>query len=198
MSPSARFRQAMRLPSKLLGCMRVGVGVGAVMLGGCDAIAEAKARVLGEDPAEVTAEAEAAADAPAAPVAEAPIAPEPMLLSRDGMAGVVEDTLARSRAAELGGDRPDARSSTVPPVEDLGRPRTEPEGSHLFVPFAGSGGVIAGATPTPEREVASSKPRTRPRPKLARPVEDEPCDPGISTPIVAPEREWSCGPCGRG
>jgi hypothetical protein len=195
MSAPARFGRAMRLPSKLLGCMRVGVGVGAVMLGGCDAIAEAKARVLGEDSA--TVEAEAAAEAPVAPVAQAPIAPEPLLLSRDGVAGVVEDTLARSKAAELGGDRGEPRSSTVPPVEDLGR-RFEPEGSSEFVPYAGAGGVIAGATPTPERLATSEKPRSRPRPKLARPVEDEPCDPGISTPIAAPGPEWVCGPCGRG
>lgn len=162
--------------------MRVGVGVGAVMLGGCDAVAEAKARVLGE---------EAAA---ASPVAEAPAAPEPLLLSRDGVAAVVEDAVARSKAAQAEADRAASRSSTVPLVEDLGRPRGEPEGSRSFVPYAG-GSALATAPASPERPVASERPRTRPRPKLARPVEAEPCDPA---PVTTPEREWVCGPCGRG
>lgn len=164
--------------------MRVGVGVGAVMLGGggCDAIAEAKARVLGEDAVEVE---ETVTEAPAAaPVAAAPAAPEPMLLTRDGMAKVVEDAVADATR--------ESKPSPVPPVEDLGRPRTEPESSRGFVPYdGGSGGAIAGAPITPER---TEKPR--PRPKLARPVvEDEPCDPG---PVATPGSGWVCGPCGRG
>jgi hypothetical protein len=169
--------------------MRVGVGVGAVMLGGgCDAISEAKARVLGED--EVKVEATVTETPAAAPVAAAPAAPEPMLLPRDGMAKTVEDVIASSKSAPLSGSISESKPSPVPPVEDLGRPRTEPEGSHAFVPYAGgsgSGSAVAVAPITPERTETSEKPRSRPRPKIARPVvEDEP-GPG-----------WSCGPCGRG
>jgi hypothetical protein len=172
--------------------MRVGVGVGAVMLGGggCDAIAEAKARVLGEDAVEVE---EPVTEAPAAaPVVAAPAAPEPMLLTRGGMAKVVEEAVASSKTPSLSGTTGEAKPSPVPPVEDLGRPRTEPEGSRGFVPYdGGSGGAIAGAPITPER---TEKPR--PRPKLARPVvEDEPCDPGQ---VATPSSGWVCGPCGRG
>lgn len=175
--------------------MRVGVGVGAVMLGGgCDAIAEAKARVLGEDAVEVE---ETVTEVVAAPVAAAPAAPEPMLLPRDGMAKAVEDAVASSKAASLSGSSSKVEPSPVPPVEDLGRPRTEPEGERGFVPYdGGSVGAIAGASITPERTESSEKPRPRPRPKLARPiVEDEPCDPGT---IATPSTGWVCGPCGRG
>lgn len=162
--------------------MRVGVGVGAVMLGGCDAVAEAKARVLGEE-TKVSEEVSAEVAPVAAPVATAPTAPEPMLLGRDGVAGVVEDVRARSNAAALASDRSvETRPSVVPPVEDLGRPRSEPEGSHAFVPYSeASVGALAVA---PERPLAAEKPRTRTRPK----------------PVHKPEppREWVCGPCGRG
>lgn len=168
--------------------MRVGVGVGAVMLGGCDAVAEAKARVLGEGAAEAAAPVEVAA--PPAPVARAtPDAPEPMLLPRDGIAGVVEQ--ARSQAATPSSDR--VATTAVTPVEDIDRPRFEPEGSRGFVPYEGGLGALASAPAPAERTTASPKPRTRPRPKTARPVEAEPCD-----PLAAPVREWSCGPCGRG
>jgi hypothetical protein len=176
--------------------MRVGVGVGAVMLGGgCDAISEAKARVHGEDVVKVEA---TVTEAPATAPVAAPAAPEAMLLTRDGMAKTVEDVVASSKAASLSGSASEAKSSPVPPVEDLGRPRTEPEGSRAFVPYAGgSGGALAGAPITPERTETSEKPRSRPRPKLARPVvEDEPCDPG--TVVATPGPGWSCGPCGRG
>jgi hypothetical protein len=176
--------------------MRVGVGVGAVMLGGgCDAISEAKARVLGEDAVKVEA---TGTEAPAAaPVAAAPTAPEPMLLTRDGMSKTVEDVVASSKSASLSGSTSDAKPSPVPPVEDLGRPRIEPEGSRGFVPYdGGSVGVVAGVTPVPEGTETFEKPRSRPRPKLARPVvEDEPCDPG---PVATPGSGWVCGPCGRG
>lgn len=192
MSSSARFGRTMRLPSKLLGCMRVGVGVGAVMLGGgCDAIAEAKARVLGDEA--VVAEAPVAA----APIATAPIAPEPLLLTRDrdGMAGLVDDAVARSKAPGLDGDRSNARPTAVLPIEDLGRPRSEPEGSHAFVPYAegGSSTSSIAIAIAPERPVAAEKPRTRTRPKRVRTAESEPCD-----PLAAPVGEWVCGPCGRG
>ncbi len=178
--------------------MRVGVGVGAVMLSGCDAVAEAKARVLGEEAA--ATETKVAADAPApAPVAAPPVAPEPMLLSRDdGMASLVQDAVAKSKA-ESGVTAPTVPPPTpVLPVEDLGRPRPEPEGSHAFVPYAGRGSTLTGVLPEPER-FDSVKPRERPRPKLARPVEDEPCEPGkVGSSTTPPEREWVCGPCGRG
>lgn len=175
--------------------MRVGVGVGAVMLGGgCDAIAEAKARVLGEE-AEVSAEA-ALVEAPvAAPIATAPTAPEPMLLGRDGVAGVVEDAVIRSKSTSVESDRSQSSPSVVLPVEDLGRPRSEPEGSHAFVPYSEGGGSIGALAIAPERPVAAEKPRTRTRtrPKPVRTAESEPCD-----PVEAPAREWVCGPCGRG
>lgn len=159
--------------------MRVGVGVGAVMMGGCDAVAEAKARVLGEDATEVSASAEVAATPTEAVVAATPIAPEPLLLNREGVAGVVEEVRTKAAAG-----RP--APAPVPPVEDLGRPRSEP--SRAFVPYdSGSVGSIATApapAPAPERATVSPTPRPRPRPKVSRPVE--------------PEREWVCGPCGRG
>lgn len=163
--------------------MRVGVGVGAVVLGGCDAVAEAKARVLGETQPEVLEPAAAEAPAPAA-IATAPIPPEPLLLSRDGVSGVVEDAVARSKAG--------AASSTPRPIEELAPPRFEPEGSRGFVPYEGGGGALASAPPSSERP----RPKVvRSRPKAVRPVETEPCDPAV---IATPTREWSCGPCGRG
>lgn len=164
--------------------MRVGVGVGAVMLGGCDAVAEAKARVLGDEAAATPTEA-AATQAPAVEAA-APPAPEPLLLSRDGVGGVVEEVRAKVSL-----DRP--APTTVPSVEDLGRPRPEPEGSRAFVPYDGGVGALAVAPALPERTTAAPKPRPRARPKAVRPIESEPCD-----PIAPPEREWVCGPCGRG
>ena len=191
MSFLARFGGAMRLPSKLLGCMRVGVGVGAVMMGGgCDAIAEAKARVLGEE-LEVAADVTVVTPV-AAPVAAAPAAPEPMLLGREGVAGVVEDAMARSNAAKLEGERSTTPPTFVPPVEDLGRPRREPEGSHAFVPYGGSSSVGTLAI-APERTEPAEEPRSRTRPKRARTVEAEPCDPSPE-----PVSTWVCGPCGRG
>lgn len=174
--------------------MRVGVGVGAVMLGGgCDAIAEAKARVLGEE-AEVSADA-AVVEAPVAtPIAAAPTTPEPMLLGRDGVAGVVEDVVTRSKSTSLENDRSPSRPSGVPPVEDLGRPRSEPEGSHAFVPYSDRSGSVGALAIAPERPVVAEKPRTRTRPKPVRAVEEsEPCD-----PLEAPVGAWICGPCGRG
>ena len=170
--------------------MRVGVGVGAVVLGsGCDAIAEAKARVLGDD-AEVTADV-AVEPVPTTPP---PTTPEPMLLGRDGVAGVVEQTIARSNAAALADDRvASPRPRIATPVEDLGRPRSDPERSHAFVPYAGEGGSIGAIAVAPEPPLAAEKPRTRTRPKPVRAAEPEPCD-----PLAAPPREWVCGPCGRG
>jgi hypothetical protein len=172
--------------------MRVGVGVGAVVLGGCDAVAEAKARVLGETEVEVVEVVEpAAAEAPAPTViATAPIAPEPLLLSREGVAGVVGDAVERSKAGAAG-ER--SSSELAPrPVEDLGRPRFEPEGSRGFVPYDGGSGALASAPPSSERP----RPKVvRSRPKAVRPIEAEPCDPAV---IATPEREWTCGPCGRG
>jgi hypothetical protein len=156
-------------------------------LGGCDAVAEAKAFVLGEAEQAEQVEQVQAAEAVTTPAAEpsAAPAPEPLLLSRDGVAGLVEDAVARSKAA--------APQPVPPPVEDLGR--VEPEGSRAFVPFDDGSGAVAGGVAGPERPRIASKPRSRPRPKLARPVEDEPCDPVIAT---APAGEWQCGPCGRG
>jgi hypothetical protein len=161
------------------------VGVGAVMLGGgCDVVSEAKARVFGEEQAVVEAEAEV--EAPAAR-AEAPVAPEPMLLSRGGVAGVVEQSLARSEAAP--------GAAPVPPVEDLGR-RFAPEGSRGFVPYDGGVGALASAPPAGGRPVATAKPRPRAKPRVARP--DEPCDPGLTAAVEPRDGGWQCGPCGRG
>ena len=176
--------------------MRVGVGVGAVMLGGgCDAIAEAKARVLGDDAVEVTADASATQAPAATPIAAAPIAPEPLLLTRDrdGMAGLVDDAVARSKTPALDSNRSNARPTAALPIEDLGRPRSEPEGSHAFVPYAEGGSSTAALAIAPERPVSAEKPRTRTRPKPVRTAESEPCD-----PVKAPVGEWVCGPCGRG
>jgi hypothetical protein len=174
----------MRLPSSLLGCVRVGVGVGAVMLGGCDVVSEAKARVFGEEQAEVAAQAEA--EAPVAE-AEAPVAPAPMLLTRGGVAGVVEETVARSEAAPA--------VAPVPPVQDLGR-RFAPEGSPAFVPYDGGVGALASAPASGGRTVAPAKPRPRAKPRAARP--DEPCEPTLATAVEPPDTGWQCGPCGRG
>ena len=58
--------------------MRVGVSVSAMMMGGCDAVAEAKARVLEDEPAEASAAAEAPVAAPTA----APVATDAESLSR--------------------------------------------------------------------------------------------------------------------
>jgi hypothetical protein len=173
--------------------MRVGVGVGAVMLGGgCDAIAEAKARVLGDEAAEVNVDASATQTPAATPIATAPIAPEPLLLGRDGMAGLVDDAVARSKSP-LDTNRSDPRPTAVLPIEDLGRPRSEPEGSHAFVPYAEGGSSIAAIAIAPEPPLSVEKPRTRTRPKPLRTAESEPCN-----PLEAPVGEWVCGPCGRG
>lgn len=161
--------------------MRVGVGVGAVMLGGCDMVTEAKARVFGEDEVEAAVEVEAEVE-PAA----APSAPEPMLLSRGGVAGVVDD-VARSQSS---------REPAAPPVRDLGRRfgESEPEGSRAFVPYDGEAGALAIA-PAPVRTAAPSKPRNKR--KVARP--DEPCDPALaSVGTTRPGPEWQCPACGRG
>lgn len=178
----------MRLPSSLLGRVRVGLGVGAVMLGGCDVVSEAKARVFGEEQAPVAAQAQV--EAPVVE-AEAPAAPEPMLLEpmlveRGGVAGVVEETLARSEAAP---------GLAPPPVQDLGR-RFEPEGSRGFVPYDGDVGALASAPPSGGGKVATSKPRPRAKPRVARP--DEPCDPGLTAAVEPSDGGWQCGPCGRG
>jgi hypothetical protein len=166
--------------------MRVGVGVGAVMLGGCDMVTEAKARVFGEE-ADVAAATEAAPTP--APAVEAAPAPEPLLLSRGGVAGVVED-LARTKAA------PPSTSSSVPPVNDLGRPLATPEGSHAFVPYDGGVGSLAGAPPSFGATATPTKPRPRSKPRVAR--VDEPCDPALATPVGPSGSGWECGPCGRG
>lgn len=168
--------------------MRVGVGVGAVMLGGCDVVSEAKARVFGDEPSEEVAVA-AEAEAPVA-VSEAPAAPEPLLLSRGGIAGVVQDISRDQTTPEL---------AAPPPVRDLGRTFAErerdPAGSHAFVPYEGPAGAIAVA-PEPIRAAAPSKPRPRPKRKAARP--DEPCDPSFVAVEAAPDSGWQCPACGRG
>jgi hypothetical protein len=163
--------------------VRVGVGVGAVMmLGGCDMVSEAKARVFGEEQATVAAQAQVEA-----PLVQAPVAPEPMLLSRGGVAGVVAETVARSEAA--------ATAAPVPPVQDLGRPFA-PEGSRGFVPYDGGVGALASAPLSGGRTVATAKPRPRAKPRVARP--DEPCDPGLTAAVEPSDGGWQCGPCGRG
>ncbi len=170
------------------------------MLGGCDLVDEAKARVLGSEPtvteSEDEAEIVAVSDAPAHE------APEPMLLGRRGVAGVVEKTVAQSdptprseleSIADLG--RPAPRSE-LESIADLGRP-AEPKGSSEFVPYDDGTGVIAEAPISEMRPSIRPRPRRpRPTPRIATPV-DEPCDPGLASTTV-PDREWECLACGRG
>ncbi len=98
------------------------MGVGAVVLAGCDLVADAKASVFGED--EVVATAPQSEAVEAATRAEPP--PEPMLLSR-GVGDVVERTL----------DKP--KPVVVEPVSTVGRafhrPGVEPVASRKFVPY---------------------------------------------------------------
>lgn len=162
--------------------MRVGLGVGAVALGGCDAVADAKARVLGQQ-ASAPAAAEAAAEPAPVPV---DAAPEPLLLSRGGVSGVVDEVRARSQAGDVQGAPRDPVSEAAP-LGPLARPG---EGSAAFVPYegAGAGGALAVA---PVEPAPVTKPRRQRPPRVTAP--DEPCDPA---PVTAPE--WVCGPCGRG
>lgn len=163
--------------------MRVGVGVGAVVLGGCDLVEQAKARVLGEGDA--VAEHAVTAEVASAPAVEAAPAPEPLLLGRSGVAGVVEDAIEHAEAAPV-----------PPPIEDLGRPRVvEPEGSRAFVPY--DGGSLVSRPPSLGRVTAPAKPRARSKPRVVRPA-DEPCDPVLATSEPPRDRKWECLACGRG
>ncbi|MCX4239924.1 hypothetical protein [Paraliomyxa miuraensis] len=181
----------MRLPAKLLGCMRVGVGVGAVMLGGCDLVDEAKARALGEE--EAVAEQTAADPAPQAQPTSTPDSPEPMLLGRSPLATAVEQAVTR------------ATPTAPPPINDLGdldrpstppsvRSTTEPEGSRPFIPYDDGTGTLALA-PLTTKSTKTTKPRPR-KSKVARPV-DEPCDPQLVA-VDPPRGKWDCPACGRG
>jgi len=169
----------MQLPAKLLTQVRIGVGVGAVLLGGCDLVEDAKAQALGEPVATPVASELSDAEPSGEPTAEP--TPEPMLLSR-GVSGVVQDSIAKSESPG---------EPTPPLVADLGRAPIE-EGPRGFVPYDGGLGAVASAPPTPIRPAI----RSRPRP---RPTVDEPCDPGLSVAVEpGPDREWQCLACGRG
>ena len=158
----------MRLPSKLLGQVRVGVGVGAVMLGGCD-LAE---------PVATTTEPDVAAAAESMEPA-APTKHEPMLLSRHVIDAAEE---ARAKTAE-----PEARPLRV----EVTTPRTEKiEDGEGFVPYV--------VDPTAEGIIATASPKPRPRvrrPKRER-VVDEPC--ATESIGVGEPSGWDCPACGRG
>lgn len=160
--------------------------MGAVLLGGCDLVDEARAQPAGAEPT-VVAEV-AAASEPASAVDE-PEVPQPMLLTRGGVSEIVQETVA--------GSEPIARPVTIaepPPINDLGRPAPEPESS-AFVPYDGGTGTVATAPASLVRPKV--EPRTRPRPRPLAVEPDEPCDPGLVA-ATPPDREWECLACGRG
>lgn len=170
----------MRLPAHLLLQLRVGVGVGAVLLAGCDLVDDVKGAISGEAEAEAIAElrSEAAASTSA-----------PAAKPSGGLAGKVARALDEvepeaepqpERLAVLPkapADEPD-RSTPRPELED------EPEDVTAFVPFGGTSAKL------PPR----IKPRIKPRPSAPiaiAPSPDEPCDP-------APSPRDPCPACGRG
>lgn len=185
--------------------MRVGVGVGAVLLGGCDLIDEAAAEAEARPeqveaeagPEQVEAEARPQIAADTSEVSRAPAAPgaslerraqEPAATASEpedahGVAGLVAEAIERSRQEPASG-RPE-------PIRDLGRPAAEPEGDRAFIPYDGGTGTVAAAPST-----LAPRPRRRPRRKVAAPV-DEPCDPG--SVVASPPGDWDgCPACGRG
>ncbi len=165
----------MRLPSKLLGRVRVGVGVSAVVLGGCDFVDQAQARVFGEDPAVPVAVEEPAADSPQAPQES----PEPLLMSR-GVAKIVEQSIDRAEAAA-----PPVRSFESTSSGIGTRVQSEPG---AFIPYEGGRRIVA-ARPTKRRSGR----------RHARRVVDEPCNTEVGTVMPEPGPKWGeCMACGRG
>ncbi|MEM9462334.1 MAG: hypothetical protein AAGF11_49760 [Myxococcota bacterium] len=165
----------MRLPATLLGRVRVGIGIGAVVLGGCDLVDEAESAV--QEPAPAPTETIASASSPAEPPAK-PLTP--LLLDRPGVAGVVEQTIERARAQP---------APQPPPIADLGRP-VEPEPDPAFIPY--EGGTPAVSAPP----VFTTRPPVRRRPR-SRPKASPPSvDPGLA--VTSPDRGWECLACGRG
>jgi hypothetical protein len=172
----------MRLPAHLLhqlsAGLRVGVGVGAVLLAGCDLVDEVKAAVGGESEAVAVAE-------PAGEDADAP-APKP-----GGLAGKVAQAIDEAQPKP----HPEPRLEPLldlpkAPERETSSP-AEPEDVTAFVPF----GEPSGRTPT------RIKPRSKARP-IERPLAiapDEPCDPAVS-PVLgsAPPDRDPCPACGRG
>lgn len=184
----------MRLPAHLLHQLsvglRVGVGVGAVLLAGCDLADEVKAAVAGEP--ETVAVAEATNDASAAKAPEPAAAPK-----AGGLAGKVAQAIDEAKpepSPEAGGSprlEPLLGFSEAPEREPAS-PRVEPEDVTAFVPFGEA------STRAPTR----IKPRSKARPKVEEPLAiapDEPCDPAVS-PVLgsAPPDRDPCPACGRG
>lgn len=179
----------MRLPAHLLHQLsvglRVGVGVGAVLLAGCDLVDEVKAAVGGESETVAVAERADDADAAKTPEAAAPKA--------GGLAGKVAQAIDEAKPEPL----PEPRLEPLldlpkAPERETSSPRAEPEDVTAFVPF----GEASARTPT------RIKPRAKPRPKLEEPLAiapDEPCDPAVS-PVLgsAPPDRDPCPACGRG
>lgn len=158
------------------------------MLGGCDPVAEIGSALESEAEAEVAVAEAVAAEDVAAEAAAAEAEPtKPLLLGREGVAGVVEQTLQRSGPAT---------ASEPPPIADLGRP-VAPEGERAFVPYDGGSGAVASAPPSLTRPSVRPRPRPRPRPQPRVDAVDEPCDPALET-VASPPRGWDCPACGRG
>ncbi|MEM7156691.1 MAG: hypothetical protein AAF799_27835 [Myxococcota bacterium] len=127
----------MRLPSKLLGQVRVGVGVGAVVLGGCD-LAE---------PVATTAAAEVAAEASEMQPQARP-KHEPMLLSRHVVEAAEE---VRTKSAPQ--KAPTIRAEvSAPQSVQIGDGKG-------FVPYIDpiAEGIIATAGPTPRPRIRRHK-----------------------------------------
>jgi hypothetical protein len=178
----------MRLPAHLLHQLsvglRVGVGVGAVLLAGCDLVDEVKSAVGGESETVAVAERADDADAAKTPEAAAPKA--------GGLAGKVAQAIDEAKPEPL----PEPRLEPLldlpkAPERETSSPRAEPEDVTAFVPF----GEPSGRTPT------RIKPRSKARP-IERPLAiapDEPCDPALS-PVLgsAPPDRDPCPACGRG
>src|SRR5687768_1350337 len=162
----------MRLPGKLLDQIRVGVGVGAVLLCGCDVVDATLSEVAPAD--------EAVSVAPVA-LPEAPkTAPAKAAPKSGGLADKVVET--------LGGIAP-APSEPEPPVVAEAEPA--PEDVTAFIPFGGS---ASSSSPSP-KPLPRAK-RVKPKVVAAPIAIDEPCETPVSA-AVAPTHD-PCPACGRG
>lgn len=169
----------MRLPGNLLDQIRVGVGVGAVMLGGCDLADRAREALSPADEAVASAEPEIA------PEPEPAVQPEPAPARAEGIPGKVAQALDAAKSEAELEPEPFALPQATPAP-------SEPEDITAFVPFGGS------KAPTrPKAAARGPRPTSKP---LAIAEVDEPCG-VISAPVASPTPRPShrpCPACGRG
>lgn len=177
----------MRLPPSLLDHVRLGLGVSALFVPGCDAAS----RLIDAENGEIVQSVEEASSPDAEAAQPSSTAPEGASTPTPGLGAQIAKAIASAEPLPA----PSVDAGPAPRTRPLGGATGETPVSEdvtAFVPFSETSGG------TPVAPFATAKPAPRPRVPRVRPKIDEvePCEsPKL---IKGSGGGWDCPACGRG